>query len=238
MVSIGTSMVNAHAFVRRFASELRYVGLITIAFAWCAFLIAVRSVWTRNFDYSFLIWNLALAGAPLFFSFALLIQRALAARLFLGACWLLFFPNAPYLITDFMHLRTLVSGPIWLDILMLASCAGTGLVAGYVSLSFIHERLILAERPNLGWILAIVSLFLSGIGIYIGRFLRWRSIDVFANPLSIATDVWERLLHPVTHFRAWGVSLGFATFLILGYLIFRATTMSPLIQNQPKDRDV
>lgn len=195
--------------------QFRPLLLIAAMFVWCGFLLAVRTVWTRNFDYAFLIWNLGLAFAPLFFSALFLIPRSLPIKIAIASCWLLFFPNAPYLITDFIHLRTFTSGPIWMDIILLASCAAAGLAVAYTSLHHIHDDFVRANRPFLGWGLALATLLLSGFGIYLGRFLRWRSVDVITDPLSLAADIFERLLHPFTHYRAWGVTLAFSAFLML-----------------------
>jgi uncharacterized membrane protein len=121
--------------------SLKLLGLLCLALAWCGVLLVIRTVWTRNFGYAFLFWNLSLASAPMFFSSLAVLQRRLPLRLLFGALWLLFLPNAPYIITDFFHLRVLDSGPIWLDTLLLASCAATGLALGYCSVMQIPELL-------------------------------------------------------------------------------------------------
>jgi uncharacterized membrane protein len=220
----------------RFFSQLRgqfhaYI-LVLGALAWCGFLLALRCGYTRTLDYGFLFWNLGLAFAPLFFSTILLTQTSLLARLFLGALWLLFFPNAPYLITDLMHLRTVTSGPIWLDILLLTSSAATGLGMGFLSLYQIQNQIEKSGRPILAWALAISSLTLAGFGIYIGRFLRWHSVDLFLNPFHVINAIADRILHPLIHTRTWGVTLGFATFLILAYVASRTINRAPKQRSQ------
>ena len=131
--------------------------------------------------------------------------------------WLLFLPNAPYILTDLIHLRTVRSGPIWLDLLLLVSCAATGLAAGYCSLRQIHLLFQSHGWPRLGWVLAVSTPFLAGFGIYLGRFLRWRSIDIWMNPMGLASDVVDRFINPFLHFRTWGVTLGFGFLFLLGY---------------------
>jgi uncharacterized membrane protein len=204
--------------------NLYLFGIICAAVTWCGFLLIARTFWTRNFDYVFLVWNLALAAAPILFAIFAVAIRHPSMRLGAGACWLLFFPNSPYIVTDLMHLRTLASGPIWLDVLLVSSFAATGLAMGYLSLSLIHNEFVMARRPMLGWLLALFSICLCGFGIYLGRFLHWRSIDIIGKPFPLFLDIMERVFHPFAHFRAWGVSFGFASFIFLGYLLFRSRT--------------
>lgn len=197
--------------------------LVLAALTWCGALLALRVLYTRTLDYGFLFWNLGLAFAPLFFSTILLTQTSRLAKLFLGALWLLFFPNAPYILTDLMHLRTVTTGPIWLDILLLISSAATGLGMGFLSLHQIQNQFEKSNRPLLGWTVVLTTLLLSGFGIYIGRYLRWHSVDLFLNPLPLLTAITDRLLNPLAHPRTWAVTLGFATFLTLAYVTTRKT---------------
>lgn len=200
--------------------ELRTIALLAAALIWCGTLIAIRMAWTQKLDYAFLVWNLGLASLPLFFSTLVLVQQRVPVRLLFGLLWLLFLPNAPYIITDLMHIRTSTSGPLWLDVMMLSSCAATGLALGYCSIMQIHRLVAALAGPLLGWVTAITAMFLSGFGIYLGRFLRWRSIDIATDPFSLIVDITERLTHPILHFRASAVTLGFGVMLSLGYLFF------------------
>jgi uncharacterized membrane protein len=63
-------------------------------------------------------------------------------------------------------------------------------------------------------------MFLSGLGIYVGRFLRWRSIDIALDPVRLLGDIAERATNPFIHYRAWAVTLGFGFMLSLGYAFF------------------
>jgi uncharacterized membrane protein len=192
--------------MRVLLNDLKVFAVLAMALAWCGALIVGRAIWTRSFDYAFLVWNLGLASAPLFFSTLAVLQSRLSLRLVFGFLWLLFLPNAPYIVTDFFHiheysrnsfgLQTRTSGPVWLDVLMLSSCAATGLALGYYSVMQIHRLFRSAGNCALGWSIAFGSLFLSGFGIYLGRFLRWRSIDVAHNPVGLLSDIAERVFNP------------------------------------------
>ena len=57
----------------------------------------------------------------------------------LGAAWLLFFPNAPYIFTDLIHLTAQFYGHFWADILVILLCSLTGLVLGFVSLFLVQS---------------------------------------------------------------------------------------------------
>ena len=82
----------------------------------CIALVVVRNVHTGNVNFRYLIWNLFLAWIP--FALAVFVydrwrrRRGGVLLVTLGALWLLFFPNAPYIATDFVHLqRDPLSGP-------------------------------------------------------------------------------------------------------------------------------
>ena len=210
--------------------ETRFAVIITLLLAWCAALITFRVLWTWKLHYTFLVWNLALAAMPLPFStlFKYTTHRALSVTAF--SLWLLFFPNAPYIITDFIHLTNHTSAPIWFDILVLTSASATGLLSAYISLTQIHDRLLAAHRPTFAWTVTLLTPFAAGFGIYLGRYLRWRSIDIFQNPLELITDIAERFLNPFQHPRTWGVTLGFGTLLVLGYLLTRLATREQFLK--------
>jgi uncharacterized membrane protein len=140
--------------------------------------------------------------------------------------WLLFLPNAPYILTDLIHLVPLASQPdvpLWLLLAMLLSCAGTGTLLGYLSLMQIHSAVEQNFGRTAGWSVAIGSLTLCGFGIYIGRFLRWNSWDAFANPISLLKSVAGQFIDAGPHPHPAGVTLVFGMGLLIGYLTQLAT---------------
>lgn len=82
------------------------VSILTVA----TVALVVAIAWTTGVDsHGYLLWNLVLAWIPLLFAVALGWARRLQlgglALVALGAGWLLFLPNAPYMVTDLVHLQ-------------------------------------------------------------------------------------------------------------------------------------
>jgi len=205
--------------------ESRRIWIVAALLAWCAVLIGCRMHFSGTGIYRFLLWNLFLALLPLLFGWAVrALDRRGGASFLLGvlfACWLLFLPNAPYVTTDLLHLAPKGAVPLWYDLALLLSCAGTALALGYLSLIDVHGVVARRFGERTGWCMAIVSLFLCGFGIYLGRFERWNSWEIVTRPQPLVVDILDRLLHPHAHLRTWGVTVLFGVGLSLGYLLLR-----------------
>lgn len=154
-------------------------------------LVTTRGLLTGNWwFFVMLTWNLFLAFFPLG---VVLVLRDLRTAGFLNrwlmiaglAIWLAFLPNAPYIITDLFHIKSVDAPLLWFDTITLFLFAQTGLLAGLYSALVVHRML----RPLTGawaaWVLMVGSQILSGFGIYLGRFGRWNSWDVLTKPLEL-----------------------------------------------------
>ena len=139
----------------------------------------------------------------------------------LGLAWLLFFPNAPYIVTDFIHLRGPGRAPLWFDVVLIASFAFTGLLLGFLSLSLVQHVATESAGAALGWLVAVTALVLAAFGIFIGRFEVRNSWDVIVKPVPLARDTWHELTSPTAYPRTLGVTASYAVFLILAYLALR-----------------
>ena len=203
-------------------SRLSRPALLAVLVAWCLTLLFLRAYYAGSISFVFLGWNLFLALLPLAASGllrALDRRRApLAALLAVGAGWLLFLPNAPYILTDLFHYRSRPPVPTWYDLGLLLSFAGTGLLAGYLSLADVQQVVRRRSGPLAGWALAVGTLFLSGFGIYLGRYLRWNSWEIVTSPEALLRDVAAPILSPLHHTQAVAVTLFFGVLLTLGYL--------------------
>lgn len=196
---------------------MKRILTFTALLAWCGVLLALRAWRAHNAVYFFLVWNLFLAAIP--FAAALLYERARGffTQLATLLVWLLFLPNAPYIVTDFIHLRPQPPVPLWFDILLLLSAAGTGLLLGYGSVMIV-QRVIERRRGALtGWLIAAVALFLSAFGIYLGRFVRFNSWEVVTDPMPLFADIAHRLMNPMQHPRTFAVTALYGVALLLGY---------------------
>lgn len=179
----------------------------------------------EKWRYVFLVWNLFLAWIP--YSFSLLVgwlhhryPNRLLLLLPLAAIWLLFFPNAPYIVTDLIHLRQSSRFPLWYDVGLVATFAWTGCFLAIVSLNLMQRVVRSFTNSVISWFFVLTVLGLSGLGIYLGRFARWNSWDILHHPNNILADVVAPMVDPVNNLQAVGVTLMFSAFLFIAYLMF------------------
>jgi len=192
-------------------------------------LVAARIAWTGRVQYGFLAWNLFLAWLPLLF--ALLACDAYREGdnrnwrfLGFGATWLLFFPNAPYIFTDIIHLSTRYYNHFWIDLVLVLLCALTGLVLGFVSLFLMQNIIKRMFGSAASWLFIAGVAGLSGFGIYLGRFLRFNSWDVVLKPFALSRGIGQWAADPLAHPASVAFPALFATFLFIAYLMLYGLT--------------
>ncbi|MFO0745713.1 MAG: DUF1361 domain-containing protein [Myxococcota bacterium] len=216
----------------KLTTEKRTVLALVLATLCTGVLVATRMLLVESRGYGFLAWNLFLAWIPLVA--ALLAQRLTRAHWALwGAAlvgWLAFFPNAPYIVTDLMHLRTTRGAPLWLDVLVVGSAAATGLLLGLASLRLVHASL--ARRSGkawVGWVVSLAVCFLAALGVYLGRFQRWNTWDLLTKPDELLADAWSALAEP--RLLAFGFLFGLA--LVVAYLVYRLLAPEVVLDGDP-----
>ena len=211
-------LIRLHQYL---AAHAVYASVLVSALA--VALLLGRMVRSHSVIYSFLLWNLLLAWIPYWSS---LWGDSLYERyprkplrlLFPGLLWLAFFPNAPYMLTDLWHLRERPSIPLWYDASMLLVFALAGLYLAVFSLRTM-ERLVRAHGGALaGWLFVLLAVTLAGLGVYMGRFLRWNSWDLVLHPQEVLTDVMLRLTNPMEHPRALVFTVLSAAILLVSHL--------------------
>ena len=207
---------------------------MTFASAVCVALVVLRIIFSGKFRYAFLAGNLFLAWLPLVF--ALLAcesirdgKRARWQFFGLSTAWLLFFPNAPYIFTDLIHLTRGYFAPFWIDVMLILSCALTGLVLGFVSLYLMQTIVTQRYGRAKGWMFIILMIGLSSIGIYIGRFLRFNSWDVVTQPVKLYQGISSWASDPWANSTTFVFPALFATFLLIAYVMLYALTHLPKV---------
>lgn len=188
-------------------------------------LVLVRRHFGHMQNYRFIPWNLFLAMVPYGVSLCVALFYRAAPRLWwltlpAYALWLLFLPNAPYLLTDFSHLVPKTPKQIWYDTTMLSVYALTGCVLAITSLALMHRpvREVLCWR--VGWLFVIVTLYLTGIGVHLGRVQRFNSWDVLAQTQALLAELGDRLFRPYLHPHTVFDAIYYATILLVGYVVY------------------
>ena len=210
---------------RRFANE-RLVVLLALGATsgLCVALEVLRERHFQTLEYRFLVWNLILAWIPLLLALVVydryrrgtpLVRLAPALVL-----WLLFLPNAPYIVTDFVHLSGGSSAPLWLDGVELSGFAWTGMLLGFVSLYLVHAVVRHRFGGAAGWSAVLVVLPLVSAGVYLGRVQRWNSWDLLTQPGSRLAELHSHLVEPFSLGRAFGVTLAMTALLVTAYVVF------------------
>jgi uncharacterized membrane protein len=187
-------------------------------------LVAFRVAYSHSFEDVPYLWNLFLAWIP--FGLALLLYdrhrhgARLVQLLTLGLLWLLFFPNAPYIVTDFRYLTDMTGKAFWFEGLLIGTAAATGLLLGFMSLYLIQAIVRRVAGARYAWLFVFGALVLSSVGVYLGRVLRWNSWDVFVRPGTLLGELARVLVDPFAHPRPIAITILFTSFLLASYAIF------------------
>ncbi len=216
--------------VDKFLRIHSFYPLLLSSFLSCGFF-AFRVFFSGTRNYSNLIPNILLAWLPYIFSVLLSIVSQKYPRrwfymLLLGGLWLVFFPNAPYMVTDFYHLDPRPPVPLWFDISLIAIFAFTGCFLAIASLRSIHKIIDHWLGRVVGWIFALFSLGLASLGVYLGRFSRFNSWDILVDAKSVIKDIVYNLLNPLDNLGFLGFTIMFTSILLVFYLMFVTASTS------------
>jgi uncharacterized membrane protein len=197
------------------------VALLAFVSALAVSLLLFRTVASQSLVFLFLTWNLFLASVPLIFIkwvWEMEIRKPMPHWLllaFIGA-WLLFFPNAPYIITDLVHLRSVSDNMVWYDTLMIFTFALAGFLTGLYSIRIVHRLVTHRWNTLVAWVGIAGCMVLSGFGIFLGRYGRWNSWDIVTQPGALARGIFRSMQDPfaIKH------TLSFSFVLLLMYFAF------------------
>lgn len=199
----------------------------------CSFslgLTGFRVIYTQQYLFVWFGWNLFLALVPY------LITRAAIRRpqwiesngrfVVLFTVWLLFIPNSFYIITDLFHLQMRSEVPLWFDLALIFSFAWNGILLGVLSIRQM-EKMMTAKWPAITeWQFVYPMMLLNAFGVYIGRYMRYNSWDVIADPFQLTKDVIYLLVHPVRNRFDWSMIGCYAVFMSLIYVAIKRMSRS------------
>lgn len=176
--------------------NMKFNKLIYLFALFCIILLTHRLIRSDNVSYVFLIWNLFLAFIPCWISnYITLLKKLSYKHVPLLIIWLLFLPNAPYILTDLFHLKTRAPFPLWYDLVLILSFALCGLCLFFKSLkdmfslfnTFVKPLYVSIATPFIFWIISF--------GLYLGRYMRlnsWNIIHPFRVLKSSYSILWQK----------------------------------------------
>ena len=197
--------------------------LLNGACAMCIGLVVARVAYSDTDRHTGLIWNLFLAWIPFILAY---LAHAVSWRRswiylvipFVAFLWLIFFPNAPYMLTDLQDLaRRAGDAPLWYDVIIVVWCSWTGMLLGVISLYLMQDIVMRTFGRATGWAFVFIISGLSSFGIYIGRFVRLNSWDILQNPAETAMDILGLIIDPSRRLAAF--TLLYTFFFLFVYLL-------------------
>ncbi len=210
--------------------------IIGLSLLLCFVLGLTRVVITGNSDYLFMPWNIILALIPLILAGKFSAYKG--AKLWLLAfVWLLFLPNSFYVVTDIIHLNSPqvllenIRGPfvsydnvghltIVYDALYLFVCATVSFVYGLESIRLFKNKFASIIKKSTMKIMLSLTFFLSGIAIYLGRYVRLNSWDIVMRPWQIVIDILDLFIKPAQYTKEWIVVLSFSFVIAMLHYIY------------------
>jgi len=202
-----------------------------------ALLVAAWTAWNRHSGW--MAWNLFLAFIPLALSVWLFRRTSQSHSILWWVGFLVFIaflPNAPYLLTDIIHLihaiRTNYS--VWIITLVLIPQHLLAILAGFeayiVSLInlgyYLHRQ---GARKFIIWA-ELMTHALSAVGIYLGRFKRFNSWDLVTQP----DDLLETVIDDLTSKRpVLVIAITFVVLTVL-YWLMKQVTLGLLLKMRSK----
>lgn len=182
--------------------QARYIARLLYVFLFVTTLVVPN-------HFKFLLLNLTLAYIPL--ELAYLLKLFVPKRLFewpLFVIYLVIFilmlPNTFYMATDLIHLNqfsfSFLSGLVLIEWIHFGLLVTGVLFAVYcftlIALELFHLPFPLWAR----YIILLGMTLLNGLGIYVGRFLRFHSVHLINNPFSVVISTLKSIDAPAITF--------------------------------------
>lgn len=210
-------------FLKRNRYSISVFVLLNLACAICIGLVVARVAYSDSGRHTGLVWNLFLAWIPFMLAYFAHLVSWRRATLYLiipaiAFLWLIFYPNAPYMLTDLQDLsRRASDAPLWYDVIIVVWFSWTGMLLGVISLYLMQDIIIRTFGRATGWIFVFVISALSSFGIYIGRFVRLNSWDILQDPAETAQEILGIVVDPSRRLAAF--TLLYTVFFLFVFLL-------------------
>jgi len=193
--------------------------MLILCFCFSVAMLSFRMIYTGNVLFGFLAWNLFLASVPYFFSSWIEknLQRPKWILLLASLSWLVFIPNTFYILTDLFHLDRNNDIPLWYDLALILSFAWNGLFLGILSVRQMERVFEKKYRKKPGMLFIVPVMALNGLGVFVGRYLRFNSWDIFTDPFQLTREMLYLFIHPIRSRFDWSMIVCYTLLLILFY---------------------
>jgi uncharacterized membrane protein len=236
--------------------KLKTFGIMMVFFV---SILVLRGLLAGQGRFGFIIFNLVLAAVPLGVWWAfeqvrikLKGKSLLLTWLICMAIWLLFLPNAFYILTDFMHLNTDVlvnargniarhtttyerGDPIYMydSLLLLLATIGGAYLGGIALLKvYTYNRAFIGHARAV--IISTMAVLLSGVGIYIGRYSRWNSWQALTHPVQIITELAHDMTQQLSRQRLLITVLSTSILALLSFIAAGKLQLNKITLATPK----
>lgn len=184
-----------------------------------------------NTAFLYILWNILLAFLPFFISSVLLLktnkENIIKPFFIIGfILWFIFLPNAPYVITDFIHLGRIHSVPVMYDIFLLFTSAAVSLLMGLYSLLHMEKILLLKFSKKVTNIIILIIIFCTSFGVYLGRYFRFNSWDLFTSHRSLISTIWDIFTTGNNYINVYSYTILFFFFIYISYISFKNRDIS------------
>jgi uncharacterized membrane protein len=118
-------------------------------------------------------------------------------------------------------LKPKTGAPFWYDLMLLLSYSFNGFFLGFLSLMNIERQVKTLYNQTFSQIIAFISLIACSVGVYVGRYLRWNSWDVFTKPSILLQELQDQDFYPIQDSDILKFTMVFSVFLMLNYFILK-----------------
>jgi uncharacterized membrane protein len=216
--------LQSNLLVRMYLARTEGERIVFLCSSFSIGLAVFRIAYTGKYLFAFLAWNLFLAYVPYAISrrvAANIPQMKILPLVMALFAWLLFIPNAFYIITDLFHLGMDDGVPLWYDLALLLSFAWSGLLFGILSVRQMESLFENYVSKKAGLFFIYPVMLLNAFGVYVGRYLRFNSWDVVANPLQLANDIIYLFIHPIRNRFDWSMIVCYSLLMTLIYFAIK-----------------